>query len=251
MINLAFAAVFWAGLTACVVRYGRADRRLNRSLRRWAARLRWKPTNPVLIRAGKLQIRASEVGIAAVAALTSAAIWVVAAGVWHLDQRWGVGHVLMWQAVAVVTLFVAVVDSVTQLIPNGLLLILGAFVGVAVLVQCAQVWLVLNAADERPWAGVGTVLGEKGLGFLVAAVVFLAVRMISRGGLGAGDIKLYALLGAAAGLTGVIALIVISLLLSAFVGIVLMVLRKRKAKDALPMAPFTFVAVLAAVGLGF
>jgi prepilin signal peptidase PulO-like enzyme (type II secretory pathway) len=234
-----------------LVRYGRRDPRLNNALKHWVSKLRWRPINRIVVKLGPLQLRWSEIGIVVVTAVLSLTVWLVQAGIWHLDQRWGIGHVLMWQAIAVATAFIAVVDSVLQLVPNALLVILAAFAGVALVIQCVQVWVEINDADQLPWNAVGTVLSGKAMGFGLAALAFLAVRVVSRGGLGAGDVKLYALLGACAGFTGVIALILISLFLSAVVGLGLVVFRKRKGKDALPLAPFTFVAVLVALGLGF
>jgi Flp pilus assembly protein protease CpaA len=157
----------------------------------------------------------------------------------------------MWQAIASVALVVAVVDGALKRIPNALLIVLAGWAVFAVITQCVQVGLVLHTTGGRPWAGITTVVGEKAMGFALATIAFLMVRMVSKGGLGAGDVKLYALLGFGAGLSGIIALILISLILSAITGVVLMLFRKRTAKDVLPLAPFTFIAVVATVALGF
>lgn len=85
-----------------------------------------------------------------------------------------------------------------------------------------------------------------GLGGLAGFVLLLGIAVVSRGGMGGGDIKLYAFIGIALGPT----LMVMSLILSAFfgavVGLVLMALKVVKRKQPIPFAPFILLGTVTA-----
>ena len=162
------------------------------------------------------------------------------------------GHVLVWQVVAVLVFAIALVDADRQQIPNGLVVLLASFTAWAVIVQIGEALMVSAAVGKMgEWqALLSAGLIDKAAGCGVALALFLLARLISRGGLGAGDVKLYAVLGAGLGLSDTLAVILVSLVLSAVVGVVLMLMRKRTARDRLALAPFTFGAVLVCIGMG-
>lgn len=78
-------------------------------------------------------------------------------------------------------------------------------------------------------------------GALVAALaaggIFLIISVLSRGGLGGGDIKLAAMIGAFLGAPGVIVALVSAVALGAIAGITLIALRLRTRKDVIPFGP--------------
>lgn len=73
---------------------------------------------------------------------------------------------------------------------------------------------------------------------IVVMVFLLIMSKITRGGLGAGDIKLYAALGFLCGVNTVVFALFFALVLSAVLSIILLILKKKKFRDSFPMGPF-------------
>lgn len=88
------------------------------------------------------------------------------------------------------------------------------------------------------------------LGFLTGGGLLLAVYFLSRGGMGAGDVKLVAMIGLFTGLRGVAIVLFLSFLFGALTGLTLMALKKLTRKDALPFAPFLALAAAIEIFLG-
>lgn len=87
-------------------------------------------------------------------------------------------------------------------------------------------------------------------GFAIMAVTALAGKLAyKRDTLGGGDIKLFASLGLIAGLGGILMIFIMTTLLSAGHLVVLLVLKKRKKTDTVPMVPY--IAASSAVYLIF
>lgn len=122
--------------------------------------------------------------------------------------------------------YIAYIDFKVKLIPNkAVLALLGMFV-VLITVQCI---CEKNAAFR---------LSEALLGCCVAGGIFLIGNLISRNGMGMGDVKLMAVAGLYLGMSKALGLIFWALLLSAVTGIILMVAKKAKFKSTIPLAPF-------------
>lgn len=79
------------------------------------------------------------------------------------------------------------------------------------------------------------------LGICVGAVLF-GISRISKGEIGEGDGLVYAVTGAAVGIIKNCELLLVSLVLAAFVGVILMVFKKVGRKYKLPFVPFTLVS---------
>jgi len=74
--------------------------------------------------------------------------------------------------------------------------------------------------------------------------IMLVIFLVSRGGMGAGDIKLMALIGLYVGLRGTAAVLLFGFLFGALTGLAFMATGKLTRKDALPFAPFLSMATL-------
>lgn len=77
-------------------------------------------------------------------------------------------------------------------------------------------------------------------GMIISALIMLMCRFLGRGGLGAGDIKLFAVIGFMTGFQGALNIMFYSLFIASFICIILLVSRKAKIKQTVPMAPFIF-----------
>jgi leader peptidase (prepilin peptidase)/N-methyltransferase len=75
-------------------------------------------------------------------------------------------------------------------------------------------------------------------GLLTGGILFYLIAVISKGGMGGGDIKLIAMIGAFLGWQGVLFTTFSGALLGSLVGIILMLLGKKGRKDKVPFGPF-------------
>lgn len=88
-----------------------------------------------------------------------------------------------------------------------------------------------------PWWS--PIVGSAGAFLLLAILIIL-----SRGGMGAGDMKLFGVLGIVLGLNKVLLAFFLSCLIGAIVGILLMVLKIVKRKQPIPFGPYIALAAL-------
>lgn len=86
--------------------------------------------------------------------------------------------------------------------------------------------------------------GSALLGTLIGGGLFLLIAIVSRGGMGGGDIKLTAMIGAFLGWQGVFVTIFLAALSGAVSGLLLMLVKKKGRKDAIPFGPFLALGAL-------
>ncbi len=129
------------------------------------------------------------------------------------------------------------IDLEHKIVPNSLIaagLILGLiFYGPQLLSYLLPVPDFL--ISTRPWLDALT-------GMLTGGAVMLVIFIASKGGMGAGDIKLMALIGLYLGLKGTAAVLMLGFIFGALTGIAFMITGKLTRKDALPFAPFLSLA---------
>lgn len=81
-------------------------------------------------------------------------------------------------------------------------------------------------------------------GMLLGGGLFYLVAVLSRGGMGGGDIKLIAMFGAFLGWQNCLVTIFLAVLLGSIVGIGLMLLKRKGRKDPIPFGPFLCIGAL-------
>jgi len=107
--------------------------------------------------------------------------------------------------------------------------------------------LIVAAAVQPPWLGdfgphpFASAVAGAAAGF---ALLFV-VALIARGGMGWGDVKFAAFMGAATGLPLVFVALFCAIILGGVTGIVLIVSRKRSRKQAIPFGPFLTLGTMA------
>jgi leader peptidase (prepilin peptidase)/N-methyltransferase len=122
---------------------------------------------------------------------------------------------------------VAFIDLDHKIIPN-IITLPGMAVGLG---------LSLGVSPIRPPASL--------IGLISGGAIFYLIALISGGGMGGGDIKLIAMIGAFLGLQGVLFTIFVSALSGSVVGVMLMLLGRKGRKDRVPFGPFlAFGAIL-------
>jgi leader peptidase (prepilin peptidase)/N-methyltransferase len=82
------------------------------------------------------------------------------------------------------------------------------------------------------------------LGGAIGFVVFLLIALVSRGGMGWGDVKLAALIGLATGFPLVFVAIIMAAILGGIVAVALLVARRRGRREMIPFGPFLAVAAM-------
>ncbi len=112
------------------------------------------------------------------------------------------------------------VDLATRTIPNALVY--------------PALMLALGLSPSGPGPGLAESLG----GGLVALAAWSVIRALSGGGLGGGDVKMAALVGAVVGLPGLVAATALTALSAGLVAGTLLAMRILRRGDALPYGPF-------------
>lgn len=82
------------------------------------------------------------------------------------------------------------------------------------------------------------------LGTLLGGGLFFVIAVASRGGMGGGDIKLIAMIGAFLGLTDVLITIVLASFVGSLVGIFMMIVYSKGRKYKIPFGPFLAIGGL-------
>jgi len=144
---------------------------------------------------------------------------------------------LIKTALLLVLSYIAMIlDIQTKRIPNGLVLtmIFG--------------WLLLTVPMLLLDTDAGIKLLTDSLyGLLAGGGLFLLVYLLSRKGLGGGDVKFMAAAGLYLGFASTIPAILYGTILAALTGLVLILIKKISRKDTMPLAPFLFIGILITV----
>ncbi|MEZ4767590.1 MAG: A24 family peptidase [Caldilineales bacterium] len=152
-----------------------------------------------------------------------AALTVVCMALWGALAGWRAPSPAAGVSALVVTailLCIALVDFQVRRIPNALV--------VALLVWAAVqlVWL----GQPAPLAAV--------VGLLVAGGLFLVLRVVSRGQMGMGDVKLEAALGALLGFPAIMSAMLLGVIAGGLAAAVLLITRRAGRKDPIAYGPW-------------
>lgn len=110
----------------------------------------------------------------------------------------------------------------------------------------AMVVAFLLALYPWPWLSesIAMRVAYAALGGAIGFVLFLLIALVSRGGMGWGDVKLAALIGLATGFPMVFVAIIMGAILGGIVAVALMIAKKRKRREAIPFGPFLALATM-------
>lgn len=133
----------------------------------------------------------------------------------------------------------AIIDLFTKKIPNKLNLVL-YIAGVVLL--ASEFFFNRESFPLRLTASL-TGFGI-GFGFL------LVMSLITKGGMGMGDVKLIGGVGLIFGIASVIYSITYSMIICLFAAIIMLVTGRKKIKDKVPFCPFFFLGLIISVSIG-
>ena len=144
---------------------------------------------------------------------------------------------LVFALLATALLIVSCIDIAHTIIPNGITLP-GIVIGIG-----TSLWLTPGGVGN---AVLGVLVG----GGLFLLVAVLSVIILQREGMGGGDIKLIAMIGAFLGWHSVLVTIFFGAVLGAVVGTVLILLRRQGRREPVPFGPFLAIGALLAIVWG-
>jgi leader peptidase (prepilin peptidase) / N-methyltransferase len=87
-------------------------------------------------------------------------------------------------------------------------------------------------------------IASAALGGAIGFAIFLVIAIVSRGGMGWGDVKLAALIGLATGFPRVFIAIIMGAILGGIVAVALMIAKKRNRRETIPFGPFLALAAM-------
>ncbi|KMK74659.1 prepilin peptidase [Alkalihalobacillus pseudalcaliphilus] len=154
--------------------------------------------------------------------LMTATLFVFAYWQFGLTGEWVVSLILIS-----LLMIVVVTDLRYMLIPDKLLLFFAPFL---------LVFRLFIAPFEFWWQPL--------LGSAVGFSLLLLIAIISKGGMGGGDIKLFAVLGLTLGWEKVLLTFMFACLIGALMGGILLLLKKVKRKQPIPFGPFIVAGAL-------
>lgn len=143
---------------------------------------------------------------------------------------------LLWELLLLFGYLAAWRDIREQRIPNRLVI---AMLGVWVLVIVPQMFLRMEYALYLILSSV--------VGFLLAGTVFVIVYLVSRKGLGGGDVKLMAVSGLYLGTNNVLPAMLYGSIFAGITGAILIMSKKIRPKDTIPLVPFLYAGMVLAV----
>lgn len=116
------------------------------------------------------------------------------------------------------------------------------------LVLCILVLSIIHKTVNHLLYGISPEIINSILGLLLAGGLFLAIVILSRGGMGGGDVTLTGALGFVLGVKYIVLNIFLSFVLGAIISIVLLAAKIKTRKDPIPFGPFIvlgfFITVL-------
>jgi leader peptidase (prepilin peptidase)/N-methyltransferase len=150
-----------------------------------------------------------------------------------LYHQFGVSaHSLVLTLLATALLIVSFIDLAHKIVPDVITLP-GILAGMVASVLLTPVGIV-NAL----------------VGVIIGGGLFLLIAVLSRGGMGGGDIKLIAMIGAFLGWQAVLVTIFLGATLGAVIGIGLMLLKQKGRKEPIPFGPFLALGAFIAMVWG-
>lgn len=129
-----------------------------------------------------------------------------------------------------ILLVIFIIDIRYMIIPNGLV--------VALFILAVIETIVMRAYLQNI------------IGFFAVSVFLLVLLIITRGGLGFGDVKLMAVAGLLIGWQKIILALMIGSIVGSLIGIGLLVFKITKRKEPIPFAPFLTVGIMLAMLFG-
>jgi leader peptidase (prepilin peptidase)/N-methyltransferase len=149
---------------------------------------------------------------------------------WHYGLSPALGIMIFYACLFIV---ISVIDLEHGLILNKV-------------VYPSMVVALLLALIPRPWLTQWIVTGiaNAAIGGAIGFGIFLLIALISRGGMGWGDVKLAGLIGLATGFPLVFLSVIMGAILGGIVAVAMVITKKRQRRQTIPFGPFLAAAAM-------
>lgn len=152
--------------------------------------------------------------------------------------KFGFSPIFVFYAlVASALIAIAIIDLKRLIIPDSLVISIIIF---AVLYKSLNYFIY----------GISPLILDSILGLLIAGGIFLAIVILSRGGMGGGDVTLIGALGFVLGLKYILLTIFLSFLYGSIISIFLLATKLKTRKDPIPFGPFIILAFFTTIFFG-
>lgn len=155
---------------------------------------------------------------------------------------YGLSKILRYLILMMVIILIAIIDCKEWIIPNQILMKLLLIRGMILIGEWIQYY------DS---SFLKEIIISPFLGLFLGGGLFFICYMVSRKCIGAGDVKLLAVIGAFTGAGVLIPVMFLSALTSAIYGGIMLITHKLTMKDSIPFAPFVAVGTILTLLLGF
>jgi len=133
--------------------------------------------------------------------------------------------------------YIATVSDIkTRRVPNALVL---TMLTVWVVTMAPYLFWDTNAAI--------ILLKDAVIGFISAGLLFMLIYLISRKGVGGGDVKFMAAAGLYIGFANIVGAMFYGSVFAGLTALVLLMLKKIRRKDTMPLIPFLYIGILMTV----
>lgn len=136
---------------------------------------------------------------------------------------------IFYSLIVSILVIISFIDYYHQIIPDSLVVIL------IMLTICYKFTVFILC--KTPFDLINSILA-----LIIGGGLFLIIALVSKGGMGGGDIKLISILGFILGLKKILLNILLSFIIGAVFSIFLLLLKKKGKKDAIPFGPFINIA---------
>lgn len=144
---------------------------------------------------------------------------------------------VFYALVASALIAIGVIDLIELIIPDSLVISIIVFT------------IVYKALNFFVYGIYPSIL-DSILGLLISGGLFLAIVLLSGGGMGGGDVTLIASLGLVLGLKYIFLVIFLSFIYGAIISVLLLVTKIKNRKDPIPFGPFIILAFFTTVFYG-
>lgn len=153
--------------------------------------------------------------------------------------QYGMLKIIRYVIVVCCLVVIGWIDFLSRKIPNKILIFMFGARTVLLIIECIvyrELWksIILSAS----------------MGFVFSGGMFLLCYLISRGGVGIGDVKLFAVLGYYMGSGAVFSVMFMTVLAAALFSTIALLLKKTNLKQEIPFAPFIFLGTVLTMALG-
>jgi len=149
---------------------------------------------------------------------------------WHYDLSAQLGVMIFYACLFII---IFVIDLEQGLILNK------------VVYPSMVVALLLALVPEPGFSQLAAMrVANAAIGGAIGFAIFLVIAIVSRGGMGWGDVKLAALIGLATGYPLVFLAIIMGAILGGIVAVALVIAKKRKRRQTIPFGPFLALAAM-------